>query len=126
MIWAVVIIKFDMYVEFAEYPMNITLLIGSETEAVFRCQHQSLEANIVWSVNRSLVGLFPDITPGFIRENGSLVSTLTIPARSKYNGTEVMCGALFINGSLPAVTPPVTLTIIAGLYINYSSNTHTS
>lgn len=102
--------------EFAEYPMNITLVIGmSEAKAVFRCRHQSLEATISWRVNGSPPGEFPDITRGTVRENGTEVDTLTIqPARSEYNGTEVVCRALFDVPPIQ-VTPPATLTIIAGL-----------
>ena len=105
------------YTEFAERPVNISesLPIGSETkDVVFRCRHQSPLIDIVWRVNGSSVGPFPDITPGFMRENGTLVYMLTIPIRSEYNGTEVVCVANFLDGSPSEVTPLVTLTIIAG------------
>ena len=59
-------------IEFCEYPKNITLLIGSETKAVFRCQHVSLEAIIGWRVNGSSTGLFPDIITGSVYDNGAL------------------------------------------------------
>ena len=80
-----------MYIEFAEYPMNISLLIGSDTEAVFRCQHQSLEATIAWIVNRSSVGLFPNITPGFTRENGrsSVHTDYTSQVKVQWNRGDV-------------------------------------
>ena len=94
-------------------PSNVTLPIRSQTEAVFRCQHQSADV-ISWRVNGSSVRQFPDITTGSINENGAIVYTLTIPARSEYNGTEVVCLALFIDGSPSEVTPTVILNIITG------------
>ena len=111
-----------IYAEFAEYPMNISLPIGFEIKAVFRCRHQSSGAFIVWIVNTSqAVHFLPDITTGFVRDNDTTVHTLTIPARSEYSGTEVVCRASF--DKFPTeVTPPVTLTIIAGLlatHLNY-------
>ena len=104
-----------LYADFAEYPMNITLTIGFENNAVFRCRHQSVEAIIGWRVNESPLGLFLDISQRSIPENGTLVNTLTIPVRSEYNETRVVCEAVFRNGSLPEVTPSVTLTILPGL-----------
>lgn len=104
-----------VYAEFAEYTVNITLPIGSETNAVFRCRHQSLEAIIVWRVDGLPRRRFPNITISSISEGGNAVDLLIIPARSEYNGTEVECEAFFRNGSQPEVTPPAILTIIAGL-----------
>ena len=110
----VVIIMYGfVYAEFAEYPVNITLPIGSETNAVFRCRHQSLEAITDWRVNGLPRRRFPNITIGSDSEDGIIVDLLTIPARVEYNGTEVECVAIFMNGSRPEVTPPATLTIIA-------------
>lgn len=65
-------------------------------------------------MNGSSDGQFPDITTGSIRENGVPVSTLSIPAWSEYNETEVVYWALF-DTSPKEVTPPATLTIIAAL-----------
>ena len=110
-----------VFAEFAEYPENITLPIGSKTNAVFRCRHQSLEVIIDWRVNGLPRRQLPNITIGSVTENDITVDLLIIPARSEYNGTEVECEAFFRNGPLPEVTPPATLTIIAGL-INYSSS----
>ena len=101
-------------IELLDYPSNITLLIGSEREAVFRCQHQSADT-IGWRVNGSPTRLFPDIRASAIAENGAIVYTLSIPARSEYDGTEVECVALFTDGSLTEIPPPVILTITAGL-----------
>ena len=103
-----------MHVDFTEYPLNITLLIGSEREVVFRCRHPN--ANLIgWIVNGSSLGQNPppDITPGTTRDDdGALVNTLTIIARPEYNETVVECQAFF-DGSTE-MTPPVTLTIING------------
>ena len=115
--WIQVILYDIVYAEFAEYPVNITLPTGSETNAVFRCQHQSLEAIIDWRVNGLPRRRFPNITISAISENGIIVDLMVIPARVEYNGTEVECVAIFMNGSQPKVTPPATLTIIAGLIL---------
>ena len=85
------------------------------TSAVHRCCHTSQEAIIGWRVNGSSPRLFPDITSGSIIENGTLVYTLTIPARSEYNGTEVQCVAAFFDGSPTELTPPATVTFSAGV-----------
>ena len=105
-----------MYVEFAEYPVNVSMLIGSETKAVFRCRHQSAADTFIgWRVNDSSLEQFPNITTNSVSEKGAIVSMLIIPARSEYNGMEVVCVATFLDGSPPEITPPATLTIIAGL-----------
>ena len=48
-----------------------------------------------------------------VNENGTIVHTLSIPARSEYNETEVVCLATFLD-ALPDKSPPVLLTLIAG------------
>ena len=97
--------------------------------AVYRCRHTSPQAIIGWRVNGSSLVQFPDITTGSIDENGALVYTLTIPARSEYNGTVVVCLALFTDGTPPESTPPATVTFIAGVpectYSNKNYNYHT-
>lgn len=105
-------------VEFAEYPTNISLPVGFGEKAVFRCRHQSAEVFIVWTLNRSQPEQFSDITIGSLHENSSTVFTLTIPARSEYNGTVVVCRAFLKDGSSTEATPPVMLTIIAGVLIS--------
>ena len=107
-------------VGFAEYPLNISLLIGSEMEAVFRCRHLSPKADINWRINGDPVQDFHDITTGSTDDNDTSVSTLTIPATTEYNRTEVVCWA-FLHGPPPLIenTPAVTLTIIAGWYGNH-------
>ena len=70
---------------FSEVPSNITLLIGSDTEAVFRCYHESTESTITWMINGMFFnGQFSGVMTAI--ENGTRVHTLTIPARSEYNG----------------------------------------
>ena len=84
---------------------------NSEAEAVFRCRHQSSDAFINWRIDGSPAGQYFDITVGSTNENGTIVNTLTIPARSEYNGTEVVCVAYFLNGS-PEITSAVVLIIM--------------
>ena len=102
-------------VEFIEYPSNITLPFG--TVAVFRCRHSTANG-IIWMVNELSEYDFPeDIVPdSIIDHNGTRVFTLTIPARLQYNGTEVVCVAIFLDGPVPRTlsTPPVILTVLAG------------
>ena len=93
---------------FIEVPTSQVVFIGEET--VFRCRHPTADV-IVWRVNGSSVGQnpSPDISPGTIGDyDGSLVNTLTIVARPEYNGTEVVCVALFIDGS-PFETSPLSV-----------------
>ena len=88
-------------------------------QAVFRCRHRSTEAFITWLVNGSSSGQFPGIIAGSIRDdvNGNIVSTLMIPARSEYNGTEVVCEAFFLNGLPPESTVTVLLIVTAGWWL---------
>ena len=76
----------------------------------------SPEAIIAWRVNRSSIVHFSDISTDSIREKGVLVFTLTIPIRSEYSGIEVVCLAVFLNGSSIQTiqSPPATL-ILTGL-----------
>ena len=96
------------------YPTNITLLLVSEDEGIFKCRHHSLDRDIIWRVNGSTVRHFANIIlPGSISENGSLIDTLTIPARPEYNGTEVVCLAS-IDGSMSERTPTAKLFVMRG------------
>jgi hypothetical protein len=85
--------------------------VATGAVAVFRCRH--LTADIIrWRVNGSLVGRNPPlyITPDIFRDdNGSLVYTLTIIARSELNGTEVVCVARFDDDRPEEPSQPVTL-----------------
>ena len=85
----------------------MSVFFGVQTEAVFQCQHSEADA-ISWRVNGQSVREFPNITVVSI---STLTSTLTIPVRAEYNGTEVVCVALFFGGS-EEETLPATLTII--------------
>ena len=80
---------------------------------MFRCRHQLIEAIVGWRVNGSQPTQFPDITKDSINENGSTLYTVTIPASSMYNGTEVVCVAAFIDGSPPEFTPPAILHVLS-------------
>ena len=86
--------------------------------AVFRCRHMSQNADILWRVNESIPNQFPEIRTGDINEDGTVVNTLSIPARSEFSGTEVVCRAS-IDGSPPVIemTDPVKLLILTGLYL---------
>ena len=86
----------------------MTLPIGSQTQAVFRCHHSSLEAIIAWRVNGSSVREFSDITTSSVVVNNSRVGMLAIPTRSEYNGTVIECVAFFAGSS----APPATLILI--------------
>ena len=84
-------------------------------DAVFRCRHLTADS-IAWTVNgSSATQLGPNIRTDIINENGIQVYILIIPIRREYNGTEIVCVALFIDGSLPDESPLAILTIIAGL-----------
>ena len=107
--------------EFAEVPKSVTVEIGIEP-AVFKCRHMSVDAIIGWRVNNFSVGQFPNISGGFINDDGISVNTLVIPARSEYNGTEVVCVALIL-GEYPAVmTNPATLTLIGKARLSLLAN----
>lgn len=79
---------------------------------MFRCRHWRSNTTITWRVNGSTVSQFPGIVEGSVRENGTtIVNTLTIPARSEYNGTCVTCLAIFPNTSYEETLPAI-LTVI--------------
>ena len=100
-----------MILGFAEVPFNEIINLGSVEQVVLRCRHTSSEAIIGWRVNGSTIGRFPDIISGSVNENGAVIYTLTIPARSEYNGTVVVCIAIFMDGNPTESTPPAILTI---------------
>ena len=89
-------------------------MVGIGQEAVFRCRDPTA-INIGWILNRSEVMVAsppPGITLGS--------NTLTIVTQSNYNETEVVCLALFRNGSVE--TPPVTLLIQGTAMIQIKSS----
>ena len=104
-----------IFIGFAEIPTSEMIELDGVEQAVCRCRHRSPDAIIGWRVNGSSLGQFPDITTGSINENGSLVYTLTIPARSDYSGMVVVCLALFTDGSPTESTPPATVIFTTGL-----------
>lgn len=87
----------------------MTVNAGSEDGAVFRCRHM-MSGSIIWEING--LDLPPGPTVQAIDENGTRVSTLTVPATLDYNGTQVVCVAFTSNGR--EETPSVTLTVIEG------------
>ena len=99
---------------FIEIPSPVIIEVenGVEVNAVFRCRHQRLDAQIGWLMNGSSSRLYRDVMDAFIQDsNGTRVDTLTIPAIPEYNGTEVVCVATFIYGYPREVTPPAILTV---------------
>ena len=110
----IIIILLGVTGNFIEIPSPATIEIvnGVEVDAVFRCRHQCLDAQIGWLINGSFSVLYRDVVDGFTRDNGTRVDTLTIPAIPEYNGTEVVCIATFFGGSPDEVIPPADLIII--------------
>ena len=91
--------------------MDITLPFGSLAE--FRCQHQRADAIISWRVNETFrAGQFPDIINDRIAGNGRDVFTLTVPANMERNMTEIVCLAVFVDGTPPAFTPSAILIVL--------------
>ena len=79
---------------------------------MFTCQHESADAIITWRVNGSAVNQFPDATQSSNGNTGSLTITAI---QAEYNGTEVVCVAIFFDNNTPREeTPPVILTVIEG------------
>ena len=95
--------------------------MNANATAIFKCQHQTA-IGISWQVNGSSVKPNNvDITPSTVRDNDQhLVYVLTILARLEYNGTEIECVAIFIDGF--QVTPTVMLTVLEGLSIMLQPN----
>ena len=98
---------------FNEAPVSVEVPVGSE--AVFRCQHSTAN-NIDWIVNGSFVGRSPppDITLGIITEGDNPVDTLTIVARHDYNGTTIVCVAVFRDGSPDETSQPAAVLRVQG------------
>ena len=98
---------------FVERPT--TLMVAPGMQATFRCQHES-PATIGWRVNGTSINQLPnrDIIPGNVHNNcGQLVNNLSIVTIPEYNGTEVVCVAIFSNGSSEA-SPKAVLIIQEG------------
>ena len=103
----------ELITGFTEYPTNLTLLlVESEIKALFRCGYWR-SVIFSWMVNGLLFTDFPGAEEVLVNENGTRVSTLTIPAIQENNGTVVVCLAGSFGGSIKE-TPPVTLILMAG------------
>ena len=102
-------------IEFAEFPLAVT--VSENQEALFRCRHERADAFINWQINGLPSTQYPDVVPvSIVESNGTIiVPTLTIPAKPTYNGLEIVCLAIFIDGSPTETTLPVTLTITGQL-----------
>ena len=101
----------------------MTVVLGTATPPL-RCRHTSSGTFITWRVNNLAVGQFPDIRSGSVNEDGNIVHTLTIPAEPRYNGTVVECVAVFLDGSLPEVSPAATIKFFFTLAVSPSETTH--
>ena len=90
--------------------------------AVFFCQHNTAEI-ITWLVNDTTLS---NIAASNITEctssipNGPPLHTLKIATEREYNMTEVVCLALFLDGSRAERTTPVDL-ILQGYYYQLSA-----
>ena len=102
-----------LFKAFDEAPVSVEVPVGSE--AVFRCRHSTADA-IDWRVNRTFVGRNPppDITLGIITEGGNLVDTLAIVASLDYNGTTIVCVAVFRDGSPDETSQPPAVLRVQG------------
>ena len=102
-------------VEFAEYPSNLTLVMESGGEAMFRCRHQSALATITWNINGTPVEMFPEINEASENENGIRIDAVKIPTNPEHNMTEVVCIAIFRGrGQLQASETPAVLLVMQG------------
>ena len=121
---------------FTQFPMNIEIHPeSSEGIAAFPCQHDTAPI-ITWIVNNTAssnidvdVGIMTCTSP---LPNGPPLHTLKIPSDREYNMTEVVCVALFRDGSPTQTTPPVYLILqgsscmhcFASASINYIYQVH--
>ena len=98
--------------DFAEVPLSVIINVSENQNVLFRCRHERSDAIIYWLINGNLSSRYSDVIVGTIGESGgTFVNTLTIPAIPVYNGTEVVCVAVFTDGSPSETTPPVMLFI---------------
>ena len=96
-------------------PTNLTVAPGMQ--ATFRCRHQT-PSTIGWRVNGTSINKLPnqDIIPGIVRTDcGQFVDNLSIVSLLEYNGTEIVCVAIFSNGS-SEVTPKAVLIMREGCW----------
>ena len=86
-------------------------MVANGEEATFRCRHPQADS-IRWKVDNALITANPppDITPNIVREaEDVIVHTLTIIAHSEYDGTVVVCVAVFDDQTPNEQTSPVVL-----------------
>ena len=107
---------------FAEVPANVMVELGTETPP-FRYRHMILGASIIWRVNGLPLEQFPEIRSGSMNESGTIVDTLTIPIEPQYNGTVVVCLAVFFDGSPTEVSPAATILFFT-LAVSQQETTH--
>ena len=114
-----------IHTEFAEIPSSVMVELGAATPPC-RCRHTSSEVVIFWRVNGSPASDFPGISSGSVNESGNIVHTLTVPAEPQYNGTEVVCLAIFFDGVTPIETELTPAATILFLYTLTSPPTITT
>ena len=76
--------------------------------ATFNCQCLSCDA-ITWRLNGALLNRIN--SPNITTSSNGTIRLLSIGTLLEYNGTTVQCVAIFVDGSPPIFTPPVTLLI---------------
>ena len=108
------------FAAFIQFPMSVDVQPESSGGiAVFFCQHDTAQI-ITWQVNETMLS---NIDASNITActspipNGPLLHTLKIPSERQYNNTEIVCLALFLDGSQTG-TPAVYLTL-QGTLIRY-------
>ena len=106
------------YAGFAELPLSVT--VPQNQYALFRCRHERSDAIISWLLDGKPDNRLSDVVTDFISDsNETIVDTLTVLAIPIYDGSVVVCGAAFFDGSPSDTTPPVTLTITGQLHSLY-------
>ena len=106
-------------------PSNVTVPLGRHDPAVFSCNGRG--TTLLWWINDDLVEgdnqrlyenrgfMFMTIDP----YNGTLTSTVSLPATAENNNTNLRCRATDNQGTV--ASEPVTLTI-AGSYFTDNSD----
>ena len=92
---------FVIYTAFIESPHDLVTLPEPPTVAPFFCQHSSAH-DIVWLVNET--SLTQSLPPGISActitlSYGQILNRVKIETRPEYNGTMVVCVAVFFDGS---------------------------
>ena len=92
-------------VNFTQVPSSQEVFVDELAE--FHCRHPTA-IFMTWAINGSASTLSDIVSSTTIGDDGSLMGTLTIPARLEYNGTEVQCVAV-IDGSRLEQSPVALL-----------------